>query len=231
MSIYSLGSSSKKPRVKMPHSDGVSMEIKRTGIHHVILLDLDNVPDFFRKADISEKILCHEKKILPHIIPPGTFIYCFNNVRLDMMANTAGSKLFYSLLQQGKIEFDLPSSVGKNSADTVLALCVGRLGTLCPDHIPFTLVSEDRTFDELVRRKRQQRDIVRFTRFINYEKEDHQTHLDFFHQLHMRLSGKSVDEARRHTNFPYNMVRYDRPESLSAQVRRVHSQKAETDLT
>ena len=207
------------PRKPVIHGEILTLD--RTDIEHVILLDLDNVPDFFRRADTAEKNLCGSEGGLPHIIPPGTFIWCFNNVRLDMMTNTAGSKLFYTLLERQKVEFDLPSSIGKNSADTVLALCVGRLGTICPDHIPFTLVSEDRSFDELVRRKRQQRDIVRFTRYINYDKEDHNTYLDFFHQLHMRLSGKSIDEARRHTVYPYNMVKYDRPESLSAQVRRV----------
>ncbi|KNH04269.1 zinc finger protein [Perkinsela sp. CCAP 1560/4] len=207
--------------IPRPFSTVVSFD--RKNVNHVILLDLDNVCDFFLKADVAEKVLCAPPVGLPFLVPNGVFIWCFNNVKLNMMQNTAGSRFFYSLLENQMVEFDIPAGTGKNSADTVLALCVGRLGTLCPDHIPFTLISEDRSFDELVRRKRQQRDIIRFTRYINYDKEDHSTHLDFFHQLHMRLTQRTVEEAARHTVFPYNVVKYDRPESVAAQVRRARA--------
>ena len=209
--------------INLPRAPGVSLTLTRKGIRHVMLLDFDNVPDFFRRCDHAAQELCGGDNPLPFLLPPGTFIWCFNNVRLRLYDFTVGSTCFYDLLRHHDVEFDMPAAMQKNSADTALALCVGKLGAICPKGVPFTVISEDRSFDELVRRKGKSRNMVRFTRYLSLE-EHKNTHLDFFAQLYQRLVGKPTSEAKRYTEYPYCYVNYDSRDSVNAQVRHAVTQ-------
>eukprot|EP00759_Apiculatamorpha_spiralis_P034059 PhF_6_TR35126/c0_g1_i1/m.51205 len=217
-----------RPRTPPPTPTG-TIHLTRQNVDHIILLDFDNVSDFFLRCDDAEQVLCNPDTafkgrpiVQGEIIPPGCFVYCFYNQRLSLSNVLCGSRTFYDLLCRKAIEFEIPTSVEKNSADVVLSMKIGALIHSCPGHIKFTVVSEDGVFDEIVRRGSGSRDVMRFTRYLGngrFMNETRKTHLDFFHHLHMRLSGHEVDMRTRYTEHPYSQINYTAGRSITSQLK------------
>eukprot|EP00760_Papus_ankaliazontas_P003441 PhM_4_TR11614/c4_g1_i2/m.9800 len=196
--------------------------VSRPDVQHLIVLDLDNVPDFFLKCDLAQRDLSRAIGGV-RLIPSGTLVFCFYNdvSRVRLPSLTAGTDTFYHLLENKMLEMDQATAKKKNSADMALAVSVGRLTMMTPKSVPITIISEDSVFDELIRRSDASRKFMRFTRYLSQglaTPDMYNTHLDFFHHLHMRLLGKRVDLSVRHTKAPFNSVDYTMARTVSSQV-------------
>jgi len=216
------------------------INIIRENVKHIIFLDLDNVPDFFRRCDDATGELCTGEGPLKGItlIPNYVFVWCFYNSHMRLPQVTFGSITFYTLLKNKMIEFDPPTSKDKNSADNALAVTMGMIIRTANPNTKCTIVSEDSTFDEVVRRCGRGHDVKRFTRYLKQDDQGRRlndpqnTHLDFFHHLYFRLTGLEVDKKVRYTKFPYNKVDYTSKFSFNSQVAHARrTQGAHQELT
>lgn len=101
---------------------------------HIIFLDLDNWTSFFQK--------------LPQPLAAGTFVYCFLGGHTKWR-EPVGCRAFDNLRRTRNVYVHRRSGTTKNAADTALAVQTGRIDCLLPKHIPFTVISGDRGFEQL----------------------------------------------------------------------------------
>ena len=163
---------------------------------HLLLLDIENIPDFFAGAARMEQS-CQSV-----VIPPNCFVICcwgqlFSRTRFS--DNLRGHVL-QRMYDMKRIKCGCAEGGTSNASDTLLMwwvmdLCIGKDAKI-PTSTPITLISGDNDFDEL------HRDLTTegfsFTRFLSYDidelrrnRNDYGGHdRQFFTQLRSRLNAK-----------------------------------------
>eukprot|EP00760_Papus_ankaliazontas_P025966 PhM_4_TR2955/c0_g1_i1/m.7678 len=126
------------------------LKFHRHNVRHLILIDLDNVKNFFEVCDNAGQTVS--------VIPEGTFVWCFCS-RNTQLSRTLGKSLtFYSLLVKQMIEIDFTPATRADSAGVALAMRIGQLHHELPQDVPFTILSEADAFKE-VQPRLQGRDV------------------------------------------------------------------------
>eukprot|EP00759_Apiculatamorpha_spiralis_P053367 PhF_6_TR6177/c0_g1_i1/m.9245 len=132
-------------------SASFSIRVVRNHVDHVLFVDLDSVPNFFRFCDDR-----HNSS--RHLIPEGTFVWVFLSRRTEVR-KALGDVVFYYLLIHQKIEVDYVPGTREDSTDVALAMCLGQQHQDLMSSIRFTVVSNALSCGDVVSRLRDTRDI------------------------------------------------------------------------
>ena len=100
---------------------------------HILFVDLDNWGKFFE---------------LPYLLP-NVFVWGFCGGAYNMKKYKNAPPLYHKLVQEKRFFNHPKCGKSKNAADFALCVQAARLDLILPVHIPFTVLSGDKGFDEL----------------------------------------------------------------------------------
>ena len=100
---------------------------------HILFVDLDNWGKFFE---------------LPYLLP-NVFVWGFCGGAYNMKKYKNAPPLYQKLVQEKRFFSHPKCGKSKNAADFALCVQAARLDLILPVHIPFTVLSGDKGFDEL----------------------------------------------------------------------------------
>jgi len=112
--------------------------------NHLIYLDIDNWGNFFQK--------------LPGNLPSGTLVQGFLGGKTAFREPNRNS-IFKALRKQGGWKLHKRCGTTKNAADFAIAVQLGKDDERFPESVPFTIVSGDRGFGELLTRTNPKRKV------------------------------------------------------------------------
>ena len=131
------------------------IHLDRRDVQHVLLVDIDAVPDFFSECD---KWQMSRRPIIP--LDKGIFVWCFCRKSKMPLSSMLGKLTFYALLANQHIEIDCSPLIKDDSSAIALTITVGEIHEILPRSIPLTFVGEKALIDEIQTRMNKERNIL-----------------------------------------------------------------------
>ena len=119
------------------------IELSRFGIRHILLVNIDDIPDFFQQCDIRQQ------SASPLVsVNKGIFVWCFCSRSQTQLSKILGNLTYFILLSRQMVEIDCTPHIKKDSACIALCMTLGELHERVPFDVPVTVLGCDALMSE-----------------------------------------------------------------------------------
>ncbi|KNH04835.1 D-lactate dehydrogenase (cytochrome) 2 [Perkinsela sp. CCAP 1560/4] len=125
---------------------------KRDNFGQILMVDLHSVQNLFKVAD--ERVCTSQP-----LIPPNCFVYLFTNGDTILHRAIERQRSYFALLQRQNVEIDITPNIRDDAHIVGMTQAIGEYSESLPLHVPFTILSPEDVFDEIIMRLSDYRDI------------------------------------------------------------------------